>query len=374
MVYDTSSLKKLLAMLFDENEPIWWAFSYKQSSADIASISQTDAVSRLASPSSADLLDGAKIGLNPAKRVGLSRAQDACGSMRNLLVEFDHGGSLQQQLALAKDIGLPYTSAVWSGGRSVHFIISLKDSIADLASYKDLHNRLNSALRSKGADQQVGNPGQHTRAPVGHRYSLVLGSSDFSCEAAFKAYVTYINSVHLGFDWLSLLKGVWFDSGKIDRRHIDEAVLTLRKQFAFANGKDPFSVLFKGDEQRLLELNGRIETDYFKSWLKKREKKHFVPEWPTLNRGPLRVQTVRNAETDRRILRWLDELEIDYEYGFKGYLRCPSCAEEGRDSKSTHLSVSVKEDDSDSRRAIFHCHAGCDFREVLRAMREFCGE
>ena len=135
----SDDLKRYIAALFDENEAIWWAYNYNQQSTEMAAVSQAVAIDRLCNPQRGDLMEGAKIGLNPAIRVGSRRGQENCGAFRNLLVEFDGGGSPQDQLALAASVDLPFTTASWSGNRSVHFVISLADPCSDLGAYRDLH-------------------------------------------------------------------------------------------------------------------------------------------------------------------------------------------------------------------------------------------
>lgn len=85
---------------------------------------------------------------------------------RNILVEFD-GAALSSQLALMKNV--PHTSAVFSGNKSYHFIISLEDPCIDDIEYKQLVRRIYAKLPQ--ADKAVKNPSRLSRSPGAMRES-----------------------------------------------------------------------------------------------------------------------------------------------------------------------------------------------------------
>lgn len=94
--------------------------------------------------------------INPLKD---SRKDDNCLAFRNFLVEFDTV-SLEEQLALIGASGIPFTSLVFSGSKSYHLIISLKEVI-DRHHYNKLARWLYAALPL--ADQACKNPSRLSR-------------------------------------------------------------------------------------------------------------------------------------------------------------------------------------------------------------------
>jgi hypothetical protein len=84
---------------------------------------------------------------------------------RNLLVEMD-AVSLAEQLEYVNAIQMPFSSCVYSGGKSYHFIISLKTALPSRAAYDDAVKRLYFVLRDR-VDSACKNPSRLSRAP-GH--------------------------------------------------------------------------------------------------------------------------------------------------------------------------------------------------------------
>lgn len=84
---------------------------------------------------------------------------------RNLLVEMD-GVSLTEQLEHVEGIKMPFSSCVYSGGKSYHFIISLQNPLESRASYDEMVRRLYFVLGDR-IDSSCKNPSRLSRAP-GH--------------------------------------------------------------------------------------------------------------------------------------------------------------------------------------------------------------
>lgn len=85
---------------------------------------------------------------------------------RNFLVEMDYG-PLPEQLAYAKAIGLPYSAVVFSGSKSLHFLISLDQ---DLPSYDVYYLMAEWTLGiATAADQNTKNPSRQIRIPGAYR-------------------------------------------------------------------------------------------------------------------------------------------------------------------------------------------------------------
>lgn len=81
---------------------------------------------------------------------------------RNFLVEMDYG-PLAEQLAYAKKINLPYSAVVFSGSKSLHFLISLDQ---DLPSYEVYYLMAEWTLAiATAADQNTKNPSRQIRIP-----------------------------------------------------------------------------------------------------------------------------------------------------------------------------------------------------------------
>jgi len=87
-------------------------------------------------------------------------------AFRSFLIEFDDR-SLKAQYDFAKEIGLPYTTIVYSGHRSLHFIISLATALLSIADYKETAIRLMRAV--PGADKSTKDPCRFSRAPMALR-------------------------------------------------------------------------------------------------------------------------------------------------------------------------------------------------------------
>lgn len=96
-------------------------------------------------------------------REGLPRRADHnVISMRNFLVEFDRPGltGAEVQMEFVGATGMPWTTAVWSGGKSCHFVIALQESIATIPEFKALAR---SVVGYLGADSSCTNPSRFSR-------------------------------------------------------------------------------------------------------------------------------------------------------------------------------------------------------------------
>lgn len=80
---------------------------------------------------------------------------------RTFLVEFDEI-SLEKQLEVVKSLELPFTTAVYSGNKSYHFLIVL-DTPVDETMWQRWADWLRNILVPHGADPSVFNPNRYTR-------------------------------------------------------------------------------------------------------------------------------------------------------------------------------------------------------------------
>jgi hypothetical protein len=99
------------------------------------------------------------VALNPIQGF---RTDIGCTSWRNFLVEMDHG-TLESQMEYAKNISLPYSAVIFSGNKSLHFLISLDEDIPDEATYRKFSQWTLSIATA--ADQNTKNPSRSIRIP-----------------------------------------------------------------------------------------------------------------------------------------------------------------------------------------------------------------
>ena len=85
---------------------------------------------------------------------------------RNILLEFDKLG-LMEQMTLVKNIGVPYSTCTFSGSKSFHFLICLKEPLKTKDEYDELVRRVFKAIPE--ADQANKNPSRLSRIPNAYR-------------------------------------------------------------------------------------------------------------------------------------------------------------------------------------------------------------
>lgn len=99
------------------------------------------------------------VALNPIK--GFRQDQN-CTAYRNFLIEMDVG-PLPQQLAYIERLGMPYSAAVFSGGKSLHFLISLDIDLPDQKTWRLIAEWI--LAIATAADQMTKNPSRSIRIP-----------------------------------------------------------------------------------------------------------------------------------------------------------------------------------------------------------------
>lgn len=97
--------------------------------------------------------------LNPIKGF---RVDANCTSYRNFLVEMDTG-DLAAQKHYVDTMGMPYSACVFSGGKSLHFLISLDQDVENEEAYRRLSRWTLSIMTM--ADQKTLNPSRSIRIP-----------------------------------------------------------------------------------------------------------------------------------------------------------------------------------------------------------------
>jgi hypothetical protein len=99
------------------------------------------------------------VALNPIKGF---RVDESCTAFRNFLVEIDTG-DLKSQLDYIDNMGLPYSGVVFSGSKSLHFLISLDSDLPNEKVWRTLNEWILNSLPM--ADQQTKNPTRSIRIP-----------------------------------------------------------------------------------------------------------------------------------------------------------------------------------------------------------------
>lgn len=100
----------------------------------------------------------------PWARKSLPRRAD-CNvvAFRNILIEMD-SVPLKDQFKIIKEIDMPFTSSVYSGKKSIHFIISLTDPCLKIEEYSTLVDAVHRCIPAK-VDGACRNPSRLTRNP-----------------------------------------------------------------------------------------------------------------------------------------------------------------------------------------------------------------
>lgn len=98
------------------------------------------------------------------------RADHNVVKYRTFLIEMD-SMELKAQMDYIKEIGLPYSTATYSGGKSIHFLICLSTPIEDEKTYRKLAERLMDACGGKSVvDINCKNPSRMSRVPDALRH------------------------------------------------------------------------------------------------------------------------------------------------------------------------------------------------------------
>ena len=94
------------------------------------------------------------------------RRDENCKAFRNFLIELDTG-PLSEQIAYVKKVGMPYSAAVFSGGKSIHFLISLDQDLPSESVWRKFEDWILNVVTL--ADQQARNPSRSIRVPGAYR-------------------------------------------------------------------------------------------------------------------------------------------------------------------------------------------------------------
>jgi hypothetical protein len=108
------------------------------------------------------IMEATHIAINPMFPGSTKRSRRYVATYRSFLVEFDKM-TMEDQLAFVDKIGMPFTTAVFSGNKSVHFVITLEQEVS-ADEWVSIARRLKKALPE--ADQACFDPVRLTRIPT----------------------------------------------------------------------------------------------------------------------------------------------------------------------------------------------------------------
>ena len=97
--------------------------------------------------------------LNPIKG---PRLDGNCYQYRNFMIELDTG-SLGEQINYIQFSGIPYSALIFSGGKSIHVLVALEDSLDSEKYYRYIAKWILNILPL--ADQNIQNPSRGIRIP-----------------------------------------------------------------------------------------------------------------------------------------------------------------------------------------------------------------
>ncbi len=152
-----TKLEQFLNVLFDPDEFVWFGNCYKsnklaKSQSELMYLDQSR-------PSE----DGYFVCLNPADNLGLKHGRESISKYRNILIECDDM-SLSQQESFLHRKKLPFSTLTYSGGKSLHAVISMEKPFQSEEEYKRMHDRITFALCELN-DAQTNKVSIFTRLP-----------------------------------------------------------------------------------------------------------------------------------------------------------------------------------------------------------------
>lgn len=158
----------LLDLMFEENESVCVSpnkFAYhsvpirdlKLGSVGLALNTEPEEVNYY------DANDMLLMAVNPIRG---PRADENCTAFRSFLIEVDFG-PLSEQHEYIKKMGMPFTSCVFSGNKSLHFGLTLDEDLTSIETYRYFSRYILNIMTL--ADQNTLNPSRGIRVPGGIR-------------------------------------------------------------------------------------------------------------------------------------------------------------------------------------------------------------
>lgn len=179
-------LKKFLETLFYPEDCIW--INYRLNGCPKAiHISDIDYEYY---EDEAESEQGFFFGIHAASEQGVLRdGENTYGEYNNFILEFDDI-SLEEQKELVKKLKMPYTSAVFSGGKSIHFIISLEEGL-EYEEYLKYFNFIQELTLCDGANKDKT---RYSRLPFAYRDGVEQELIDLKDKIPNQVFYDWINS------------------------------------------------------------------------------------------------------------------------------------------------------------------------------------
>lgn len=156
--------------LFDEQEYVCFAYRIKDTAVlPLSRFSEQESNYVSLNPMRGDMDLSPESSSLPYARTDLPRRADCnIHRHRNILVEMDDHGNhgdvpLHEQYPIVRNCRMPYTTSVYSGNSSIHFVISLVEPVSR-ERYDDLTWFIQTAFPAK-LDPSAFNPSRLTRTP-----------------------------------------------------------------------------------------------------------------------------------------------------------------------------------------------------------------
>lgn len=224
--------KKLLKLMFREGETIcvsnskygYHAIPLENASVDpVTLLSPNPDVPMQFVPSNTLNL----VALNPIKGF---REDINCTAFRNFLVEMDTG-PLAQQMAYIRASGMPYSAVMFSGNKSLHFLISLDKDVPNEETWRILSEWTLNVVPL--ADPNTKNPSRSIRIPDAIREADKMQRLvEFKGPVNFSEFAAWLQKWPSAKPFIREKRTVTADGGEFDR---------VKKwvPFALAKGLNP---------------------------------------------------------------------------------------------------------------------------------------
>lgn len=103
--------------------------------------------------------------INPIKEA-LNRQDSNVSAYRSFLIELDMG-DIKTQLGTIRHFGIPFSAQVFSGGKSVHTVVTLSEDLPDEKTYRFIGKWIFNIISM--ADSACSNPSRSVRIPGAYR-------------------------------------------------------------------------------------------------------------------------------------------------------------------------------------------------------------
>jgi len=160
-----NNTKEFYAILFNEGEGI--CFGQNEKSNRIKTLDAVTPEAFQFFSLNPFLIDVDLNKTSPSWKAGLGRRDQVnLTARRNMLFEFDKT-SREEQVGVIKSIAFPFSTLVWSGGKSHHAIVAFEESFVNKTEYTSYWHAINKVLLKHGIspDPACKDPGRFSRCP-----------------------------------------------------------------------------------------------------------------------------------------------------------------------------------------------------------------